>query len=222
MIICSGETAMRKTLFFLVFPIFLFGTDAREIYRTVDRYIKKDFPESFTCKIKGKSLTESIRKIPEDAVQDPDRVFIQLLFHRKWGTRVLLRGVSGPFQDRFSYIERVFEFIQPFLQDLSFKQFSRKYTIFDTGESGFKLKKKFTEGAYLQIGIGKGRIQQVREYKNDDLQMRMEIHYRSFEKYTLPVRLKVFFYEREKLKILNFRLNDFDFKPNLSEEDFLG
>jgi hypothetical protein len=213
---------MRKLILFLIFPAFLFAADPVDFYRTIDNYLKKEFPQSFTCKIKGESLNQSIRKIPKDAIQDPDRVHIQLLFHRKWGTRVVLKGVAGPFQDRFSYIERVFEFIQPFLQDLSFNDFSKKYSIFDPRESSFKLKKKFTEGAYLEIQIRESKIFKVKEYKNEELQMRLEIEYQTFEKFVLPVKLKVFFYEKEKLKILNFRLNDFDFQPNLSEEDFLG
>lgn len=219
------EKIMKKKMIFFIlfiFPAGILASSEKEIYEKVREYFVKEFPKSFSAKIWGESLEKSIQNIPSEAIQDAKKVHILLLFHKKWGNRVILKGVSEPFADRFSYIEQVFEFIQPFLQESSYEAFRRQYEITDIQENGFRLKKKLTQGAYLEIGLRNGRIGKVKEYKDGNLVMTLYLSYKKMERYILPERIKVFFYEEKKLRILNFELNDFDFQPNITEEDFLG
>lgn len=198
-------------------------TKPEKIYERVYRYFMKSFPPKFSCKIEGKALEKSIQSIPKDAFLKGKKPYILLLFHKKFGSRVLLKDVVEAFSDRFSYIERVFEFIQPFSDQLSYKDFQKKYELFKVEANHFQIKKRYTKGSYLKVFLSKkGQIYKVQEYKNSKLFLTLQIRYKKISKYLIPYKLKAFFYEKKKLRILNFDLKNFDFNPKINEDDFLG
>ncbi len=211
--------------FFLATILFSSATKKQDIknFKKVNSYFTKKFPSSFTCQVSGKRLQESVKKLPKEAILNKKNIKIVLLFNKIWGSRVILKGVEEPFADRFSYIENVFDFIFPFIKNKTYKKFIAKYTIFDSKKNNFKFKKRHTKGGYLQIFLKKNVVTNVKEFKNNKLLMNMKITYRKLKKYKVPVNIKIFFYEENnKLKILNFKLMNFNFKPKLKEDDFLG
>ncbi len=199
-----------------------FGYSPEKNFKKLNSYLKNKFPEKFTCDINGDSLRESIKKIPKEAILKKEQQKIVLLFHKKWGSRVILKGVEEAFEDRFSYIEGVFEFIYPFIREQKYNTFKVKYDIFDSKRSNFKLRKKLTKGTYLHIFLKKNKVMSAKEYKNNELKMNIDIKYIKKNKYLLPAFMRIFFYEDGKLRSLNFKLMNFNFKPNITEEDFLG
>jgi len=213
---------MFRVLIFVFLSTFSFAITADDMFLNLKSFFSKNMPDTFICEIKGENLSKSVREIPADAVRDKKNLRVELLFHKKWGSKVVLRGVVPAYEDRFSYIERVFEYIIPFLKEKTFADFSKRYDLYDVKDFGFKLKKKLTYENYLDIYIKEGLIAQIKEFKNNKLLMNMNIFYKYQGKYFLPAELKVFFYEEDKLKILKFELTNFDFNPKMTEEEFLG
>jgi hypothetical protein len=191
-------------------------------FNQVQGFFQKEFPQKFSCEIQGDSLTKSIANLPKEAVVDKSKLKITLLFHRKYGSRVILSGVIGAFKDRFSYIENIFEFILPFVQKENYQKFAEKYQIYDIRESSFKLKKKLTSGNYLEIILNKNMISSIKEYKDQKLIINTLIEYEKKETYWVPFLIKVFYYEENQLKILKFNLNYYNLNPKIEEDDFLG
>lgn len=213
---------MKKIIFCLLLSQMAFAIGPEEVYQNVGTFFHKNLPDTFTCEIKGDNLQKSMQLIPPDAIKDKKNLKIELLFHKKLGNKVILKGVVTAYEDRFSYIEKVFEFITPFIREKNYAAFAKKYDLYDARESGFKLKKKLTHDNYLDVFMKDGLIAQIKEYKNGKLLMNLNIFYKYFDRYFLPAEIKVFFYDEDKLKILKFELTNFNFNPNISEEEFLG
>ena len=218
---------MKKMIFlfipFFFFSIKAFSVEPEAIYKIMKNFYQ-NYPDTFTCEIDGDKLRSSIASIPKDAVLDPKKMKIRLLFHKQWGSRVILEGVNEAFKDRFSYIEGVFEFIMPFMTNADYASFANKYVIFDGKKTHFKLKKKNTEGSFLEISFQENpsSIPEVKEYKKEELITNISIEYEKIDGYSMPVRLQVRYYEDSKVNMLKFNLTNFNFKPKISEEDFLG
>ncbi len=201
----------------------IFANPAEKAFLKVKKYLTQDFPSQFSCELEGSSLKKSLEKIPQEAFLKNQETTILMLFHQKWGSRVLLKGVVLPFEDRFSYIEKIFDFVFPFIQKKDFKDFQENFTLFDVNQGGFKLKKNKTQGSYLEIFFNSlGQPRMVKEIKGDQVLLNIQIQYSSYKKYEVPTEIRVLFYEEEGTKRLKFRLMNFNDKPNITEEDFLG
>ena len=209
-------------ILFLFLATGLFSVKEKKFHQRISTYFQKDFPKKFKCKIIGDALKKSIKQIPKDAIIDAKNIHIKLIYHKKYGTRIKLMGVNEVFEDRFSYMEKIFEFIKPFVQKQSYKQFNTKYKLFKASRSMVRLRKKYTKNAYLEFKLKKNLIIQVKEYKNDKSQMSMWIKYKKIKNFVLPVFFKIFLYDDKKMRTLRFRLKDFNFMPKITEEDFLG
>lgn len=200
-----------------------FSSAEQEQFLRVRQYLTERFPGQFSCELEGESLKTSLEKVPADAFLKGQPVKILMLFHKEWGSRVLLKGVSAPFEDRFSYIEKVFDFIFPFIQKERFEDFQKHYTLFDITPESFKLKKNKTQGSYLEIFLTpQGQPRMVKEMKGKQILLNIQIDYQNYKKYEMPVEVRVLFYEEKGTKRLKFRLMNFNDEPKISEDDFLG
>lgn len=221
----NGGAKMLKILFFFILlPIcsLIYSIPEEDLYKKIKDFYTTEFPEKFLCEIEGETLKNSIDRLPKEAIKDQKNLKIVLLFHKEWGSRVILKGVEEPFMDRFSYIENIFEFIIPFVGKKTYQDFVKKYEIYDIRENVFKMKKKLTSGSFLEITLSKNIVINVKEYKENKLLMNVFIDYKKIEKYAAPINIKVFYYDDNKLRTLKFDLKNYDFNPNIKEEDFLG
>lgn len=211
-----------KIFILLLLPLLAQGALDLSHYQKIHAYFTRTFPGEFSCQVESENLSESLSQIPQDALTDPKNVKVVFLYHKELGSRVIVKGVTPPFADRFAYIEGVFDFIFPFVRAKTYAEFSQNYTIFDSEPGNFKLKKRLTAGSFLQIFLKKNLVSMVKEFKDTELLMNVQLNYQQIGKFLVPSIFRVFYYEKGALKILNFRLTNFDFKPNISEEDFLG
>ncbi|PKL14226.1 MAG: hypothetical protein CVV50_02675, partial [Spirochaetae bacterium HGW-Spirochaetae-6] len=168
---------MRHKLLFLIFlllPLLSQGALDSIHYQKIHKYFTHTFPSEFSCQVESENLSESLSQIPREAISDPKNLKVVFLYHRELGSRVIVRGVTPPFADRFAYIEGVFDFIFPFVRAKNFDEFSRNYSIFDAETSNFKLKKRLTAGSFLQIFLKKNLVSVVKEFKDKELLMNVQ------------------------------------------------
>ncbi|HOJ49661.1 MAG TPA: hypothetical protein PKW55_02515 [Spirochaetota bacterium] len=191
-----------------------------EIIKGIDEKFYSLIPKSFSAVIESDTTKESISKIPEKAIIDKNMLKIKLYFSKELGVRVILEGVIDPFKNRFSYMEKIFDFIKPFNNT---DTFFNTYEIFDIREDSFKLRKRGSVGTFLKIFFDNFfNIKKVQEYKDNKLVTTIFIRYNMIRENVVIEKIRVLFYEEDSLKILEFFLKDYDININVNEDIFLG
>ena len=178
-------------------------------------------PNTFSSYIESDVINDSLKKIPDKAITDKNNMRVKIFFHKEWGVRIILEGVIDPFKNRFSYMEKIFDFIKPF--NYKDEEFFKTYEIFDIREDSFKLRKKGGVRTHLKLFFDTDfNIKKVQEYKDNRLVTTVFIKYIMIDKNILIDRIRVLFYEENNLKILEFWLKDFDINIDINEDIFLG